>query len=106
MTEATAHDVKRQLRDFGIAALVAIVIASCAFVAVRNRELIEHQLDLADRSAIALAGGNEALPSVHGAIVSAAAASPNHPYLRHRRIAESGIPGQGMGPAGTDFGPG
>jgi ABC-type sugar transport system permease subunit len=82
----TAADMRRQLRDFAVAALIAIALASAAFVAVRNRDLVEHQLELADRSAIALADGRDALPTVHGAIVSAATASASHPYLRHRQI--------------------
>jgi ABC-type sugar transport system permease subunit len=90
VTEATAADMRRQLRDFAVAALLAIALASVAFVAVRNRDLIEHQLELADRSAIALADGRDALPTVHAAIVSAATASPSHPYLRHRRIFDGG----------------
>src|SRR6185312_15808747 len=59
----------RQLRDFAVAGAFAIVIASVAFVAVRNREVIERQFDLADRSALAVSEDREPLPTVHGAIV-------------------------------------
>jgi ABC-type sugar transport system permease subunit len=85
---AALPQVGRQLRDFAVGAACALVIATCAFVGVRNRELEARQIDLATRSAAELAAGHEALPTVHGGIVSAASASPQHPYLRHRRIRE------------------
>jgi ABC-type sugar transport system permease subunit len=78
--------LQRQLRDFAVVAVAAIVIATIAFVAVRNTELAERQIDLARRSAQALTEGRAALPTVHGALVSAATPSKKHPYLRHRKI--------------------
>lgn len=80
--------VGRQLRDFAVGAVCALVIATCAFVGVRNRELAARQIDLAQRSAADLAAGHETLPTVHGGIVSAATASSQHPYIRHRRLRE------------------
>ena len=82
--------VGRQLRDFAVGAVCALVIATCAFVGVRNRELAARQIDLARRSAAELAAGREALPTVHGGIVGAATASVQHPYIRHRRLREGG----------------
>jgi ABC-type sugar transport system permease subunit len=84
--------LRSQLRDFAAAAVLAVVIASCAFVAVRNTELAAQQLDLATRAAQALGRGDAALPTVTGALVTASAASPRHPYLRHRDIV---VPGGG-----------
>jgi ABC-type sugar transport system permease subunit len=81
--------VVRQLRDFAVASVLAIVIATCAFVAVRNRELAERQLDLASRAAQAIAEGR-ALPDVHAVLVGAAKPSPKRPYLRHRQVFEAG----------------
>jgi ABC-type sugar transport system permease subunit len=87
--------LQRQLRDFAAAAVIAVLFASCAFVAVRNTELADRQLDLATRSADALARGGEALPTVHGALVLPAQASPTHPYLRHRRVRDAAAAGGG-----------
>jgi ABC-type sugar transport system permease subunit len=81
--------VQRQLRDFAAAAVIAVMFASCAFVAVRNTELAGSQLELATRSADALAQGGVALPTVSGAVVAPAQPSPTHPYLRHRRVHEA-----------------
>lgn len=90
--------VKRQLRDFAVVALLAIVIATCAFVVVRNTELADRQLDLARRSAAALADGKSALPTVHGVLVTPATPSKKHPYLRRRKILdEPGAPWRGLG---------
>ena len=47
--------VQHQLRDFAIAATVAVAIASAAFVSARNRDVIDHQENLAQRSAVAIA---------------------------------------------------
>jgi ABC-type sugar transport system permease subunit len=80
--------IQRQLRDFGVGALVAIIIATVAFVAVRNKELAARQIDIASRAADALLASKAPLPTVHGAIVSAATPSKKHPYLRQRRILE------------------
>jgi ABC-type sugar transport system permease subunit len=86
MTPAT--DIQRQLRDFGVGALVAIIIATVALVAVRNKELAARQIDVAARAVDALTAGKAPLPTVHGAIISAATPSKKHPYLRQRRILE------------------
>jgi ABC-type sugar transport system permease subunit len=80
--------LRPQLRDFFAAAVIGICFASCAFVAVRNTELAERQLDLATRSADSLARGESALPTVTGALLTPAIASPAHPYLRHRKVVE------------------
>ncbi len=82
--------LQRQLRDFVIAGGLAVVIASCAFVVVRNGELAEHQLELAHRAAAAVAAGHEAPPSVDVAFVGPATASVKYPYLHHRRLREPG----------------
>lgn len=74
--------IGRQLRDFGVGALAAIVIATCAFVAVRNRELIARQIELAQRAAHA--GGAEAV------LVGPAERSAKHHYLRHRQVLDHG----------------
>ena len=87
---ATLPVVRRQLRDFAVGALCALVIATCAFVGVRNRELEARQLDLARQSALALADGHEAPPGVTGGVVSAAVASPKYAFLRHRQIRQHG----------------
>src|SRR5262245_26802544 len=80
--------IVRQLRDFAIGAIVAIVIATCAFVAVRNRELIERQLDRAARAADAVAADHTPLPDVHAVLVTAAEPSPRHAFLGRRNILE------------------
>ena len=74
--------IARQLRDFGVGALAAIVIATCAFVAVRNRELVERQLELAQQAAAA--GGPDAV------MVGPAVRSSKHAYLRHRQVLDHG----------------
>jgi ABC-type sugar transport system permease subunit len=89
MTESSYNRVpvvRRQLRDFVVGATVAILIASAAFVGVRNRELEARQLDLATRSAEAISRGQAALPMVQAEIVSEPRVSTKHPYLRRREI--------------------
>ena len=81
--------VLAQLRDFAIGAAIAILIATIAFVAVRNNELAERQLDLANRAAAAIAEGR-ALPDVHAVLVSIPTPSARHPALRQRQIFEGG----------------
>lgn len=81
--------VVRQLRDFAVAAALCILIASVAFVSVRNRELANRQRDLATRAAEAIADGR-ALPDVHAVIVGPATPSPKRAYLKTRRIREAG----------------
>src|SRR5262245_40945480 len=78
--------LQRQLRDFGVVALVALLIATVTFVAVRNTELAARQTDLAKRSVHALVDGRTALPTVRGVVVSQASPSKKHPILRHRQI--------------------
>jgi ABC-type sugar transport system permease subunit len=81
--------VVRQLRDFAVASALCVLIASVAFVAVRNRELAERQRALAQQAAVAAAGGR-ALPDVHAVIVGPAKPSPKRPYLRTRSVHEIG----------------
>ena len=89
MTESSYNRVpvvRRQLRDFIVAGTIAIVIASVAFVGVRNRDLEARQIELATRSAEAIAVGKDALPTVDAEIVSDPKVSTKHPYLRRRQI--------------------
>ena len=86
MTAARTGAVGRQLRDFTVGAILAIVVATCAFVAVRNTELAERQLDLAARAIDDLAAGREPLANAHAVLVGPAIASAKHPYLRHREV--------------------
>jgi ABC-type sugar transport system permease subunit len=80
--------LQRQLRDFGALAVLAIIIATVAFVVVRNTQLAASQQDLALRGANALVEGRTPLPTVQGVLVTAATPSKKHPYLRHRQIRE------------------
>ncbi len=99
MSETRGPVVQRQLRDFVIVALLAIAIVTAAFVSARNRELAEHQLDLAARAIERLVLDHEELPSAHAAIVEPAVGSARHPYLRHRRVFDGGTIRQlGSGP--------
>jgi len=82
--------ITRQLRDFGIGALAAILIATCAFVAVRNRELIARQVELAQRAAATLARDGVVEPGVRAVIVGPAERSAKHRYLRHRKVFDGG----------------
>ncbi|MBA3395672.1 MAG: hypothetical protein H0T89_23715, partial [Deltaproteobacteria bacterium] len=84
-----SHPVVRQLRDFAFGAALAIVIATVAFVAVRNHELAERQLAHANRAVTALADGRAPLPDVHAVVVGAAVPSKAHPYLRHRPVRDT-----------------
>jgi ABC-type sugar transport system permease subunit len=87
---AMTHPVVRQLRDFALGAFVAIIIATCAFVAVRNTELVARQIDLAERAADAVAKGRPAAPEVQIVIVGEAVPSAKHAYLRQRHIHDGG----------------
>src|SRR5262249_53093824 len=78
--------VVRQLRDFVVGALIALVVATGAFVAVRNHELADRQTELAARAAEAIAEGTTPPPGVHGVLVGAADPSPKNRYLRRRRV--------------------
>jgi ABC-type sugar transport system permease subunit len=78
----------RQLRDFAIAGFIALLIATAAFVAVRNRELSARQVELATRSLDAVVAGRPTPPDVHAVIVSAARPSEKHPTLRRREVLE------------------
>jgi len=89
--------VQRQLRDFVAAAIVALAIATAAFVAERNAELADHQLDLAARAMQQLVATRTEVPSAHAAIVEPAIASSRHPFLRHRRAFD----GSGSRPLAT-----
>jgi ABC-type sugar transport system permease subunit len=81
--------VLRQLRDFAVAACLAILIATVAFVVVRNTELADRQIALASRAAAAIAEGNE-LPGVHAVLVGEATPNPKRPYLRTRQVYQNG----------------
>lgn len=81
--------LQRQLRDWGVGALLALLIATVAFVAVRNKELARRQIDIAMRAVESLEQGKEPLPAVRGALVSPPTASKKHPYLRQRQILEA-----------------
>ena len=91
----------RQMRDFAFAAALAIVVATCAFVGVRNRELIARQLDLAERSVVALQRGESVLPGATGHVIGAAASSAQHPYLTRRQIHDPGAPARELGGTGA-----
>jgi ABC-type sugar transport system permease subunit len=80
--------VRAQLRDFGLAAMAAIVIVSVAFVVVRNRELSERQIGVATRSADALLSWATVLPSTHAAIVIESRASSRYSFLRRWQVNE------------------
>jgi ABC-type sugar transport system permease subunit len=73
--------LQRQLRDFAIVGAFAILIATAAFVVVRNTELADRQIGLAKRAA-----AGEALPTVQAVRVGVATPSKRHPYLRHRQV--------------------
>ena len=80
--------LRSQLRDFTVGAILAVIVATCAFVAVRNTELAEHQLELAGRAIDDLVAGREPLANAHAVFVAPPTTVANHPYLRHRRIFE------------------
>jgi hypothetical protein len=82
--------VLRQLRDFAIGALVAVIIATCAFVAVRNTELRGKQIELATRAVTAIVEGKAAVPGVHGVLVGDSAPSKKHALLRQRQVLDGG----------------
>ncbi len=85
MSDPRGPVVQRQLRDFVAAAVVALAIATAAFVSERNGELADHQLDLAARAMQQIVATHTEVPSAHAAIVEPAIASSKHPFLRHRR---------------------
>ncbi len=75
-----------QMRDFAVGAMVALAIASAAFVSARNRDVIDHQQAVAERAAQALATGAQPLEPIRGGLVGPAIASPSHPFLTHRDV--------------------
>ncbi|HEY1811275.1 MAG TPA: sugar ABC transporter permease [Kofleriaceae bacterium] len=77
-----------QARDFVAAALVALAVASAAFVSARNRDVVDGQLALAERSAHALAAGTQPLEPMRGGLVGPAITSRSHSFLTHREIRE------------------
>jgi ABC-type sugar transport system permease subunit len=83
--------VLRQLRDFGLGSLVAIIIAVCGFVAMRNTELAHQQIELATRAATAIASDRAPLAGVHAVLVGDAAPSKKHPYVRHRQVRDGDV---------------
>jgi ABC-type sugar transport system permease subunit len=84
--------LQRQLRDFGVGAIAAIIIATIAFVAVRNTELASRQIGLARRAASAIATNQAPVPTVTSALVTPSIASKKHAYLHQRQIRESTAP--------------
>lgn len=80
------HPVVNQLRDFAVGAALALLVATVAFVAVRNRELIDRQLERATRALDAVALGQEPLPDVHAVVVGPATVSEKHTFLRRRQV--------------------
>src|SRR5512139_2783582 len=85
-----AQAVVRQLRDFAVGAAIAILIATVAFVAVRNKELAASQIDRAHLCIEAVVADRTPLPDVHAVVVGAAEASPKHSYLRRRNVRDAG----------------
>ncbi len=97
---------QRQLRDFGAGAILAIIIVTVAFVAVRNTELARRQLDAASRGVATLfadfpppPGVQVTPPGVRTARVSPATPSAKHPYLKRRTITEPGAATRPLGGA-------
>lgn len=87
MTESSytrAPVLQRQLRDFAVVGALSILIATAAFVVVRNTELADRQIGLAKRAA-----AGEALPTVEAVRVGPATPSKRHPYLRHRQVQDA-----------------
>jgi len=82
-------DLGRQMRDFVVVAILAILIATCAFVVVRNTELTSHQIALADRAIDTI--HDSRAPSAHAVVVGPATASRKHPFLRKRQVFDRGI---------------
>jgi ABC-type sugar transport system permease subunit len=77
--------IVKQLRDFVVGAALAILIATIAFVAVRNKELAATQIDRAERGLDAVAAQRVPL-DVHAVIAGAAEPSPKHAFLRRRSV--------------------
>ena len=82
--------VVRQLRDFVLGALVALVIATCAFVAVRNKELAASQIERAQRGIAAVIAERAPLDDVHAVLVGPAAPSSKHSFIRRRQVRDDG----------------
>jgi ABC-type sugar transport system permease subunit len=82
--------VVRQLRDFAIGAFLAIIFATCAFVAVRNTELRAKQIELATRAATAIVDGKAPVPGLHAVLVGDSAPSKKHAILRQRQVLDAG----------------
>ena len=98
-TTGPSPSVAKQLRDFVFASAIALVIASCAFVAVRNHELATRQLDLAARAVNRVRGASAGdgvatahpvVPGVHAVIIGDAKPSPRYPYLHRRQVDDGG----------------
>jgi ABC-type sugar transport system permease subunit len=82
--------VVRQLRDFAFGAAIAILIATVAFVAVRNKELAALQLDRAARGIETVLADRTPLPDVHAVVVGAAQPSSKYTFIRRRDVLEAG----------------
>ncbi len=91
----------RQLRDFAIAAVIALLIATAAFVAVRNRELAARQVELATSALDAVVAGRPTPPDVHAVIVSEARPSAKHPTLRRREVMDANSPWRPLAAGGS-----
>ena len=82
--------VVRQLRDFVLGAFIAIIIATCAFVAVRNKELAASQIDRAQRGIESAIADRTSLDNTHAVIVGEAQPSSKHSFLRRRQVRDAG----------------
>ncbi|HTJ41949.1 MAG TPA: sugar ABC transporter permease [Kofleriaceae bacterium] len=80
-----------QMRDWGLAALFASIVAIAVFVGHRNHELRARQLELASAGAEAIAEGREPPTGVEAAgLVGAARPSPHYAFLRKRTVITEG----------------
>jgi ABC-type sugar transport system permease subunit len=84
--------MRRHLRDFGLGALAAIVIATVAFVAYRNHELVDRQTRHANAAVTDAMTGRTAMPGSRAVFVSRATPSTKHSFLSRRTIAPAGGP--------------
>jgi ABC-type sugar transport system permease subunit len=78
--------VVKQLRDFAFGAALAILIATVAFVAVRNKELAAAQIERASHGIAAVLASRTPLPDVHAVIVHPPTPSAKHTFLRRRNV--------------------
>ena len=81
----------RQLRDFAFGAALAILIATVAFVAVRNNELKLQQIERANRGIDAVLVKRTPLPDVHAVLVGEPRSSSRYSFLRRRDALDAGV---------------